>query len=712
MNARLRHLTGSLLLLIAIANVGCERVGWPFGDTVMKPVHRFVDQGAGTGTSEYPVASINDDTRLVLAAPAHGIVLWRKQIQVPETGRLSLQGGLGNTLRGASEVVIFPTIYYPDHSRSLPPQVVSTLQLGEQTAVRVDFSVPTDLAGREIQVHVAGYATDLVDLASIRTPEVDIPKDAVLEFAIGHLESELGNDPVDFSVQACDAEDCEQIFEEISDPKGNPHGWRDRRVELSNLGGTHRSFRFEANQTRSEAPYSFPMWANPTIYAPTQRSEAEPNVILLSIDTLRADHLTSYGYHRDTAPFMQEKFAADGIVFESSVAAATLTTPSHMSMFTSLQPTAHGTVDGMSKSLPWNIPTLAELIRAHRIDTGAVTEDGWLGIRHGFGRGFNSYAENRSADIMAPEGQVDVTFEVARRWLEWNRDKRFFLFLHTFQVHYPYAPPEKYRSLFMDSSDPPADEGSPENSKRIADYDQEIRYTDDELRLLFETLETLDLDDKTVFIVTSDHGEAFLEHGALEHGTQMYDEEVRVPLIFWGPGIPSGLRIEVPVAHVDLMPTILEIFGVEPPRFLEGSSLTALMKDESAASRFGKRPVFSESHSPMRLGPGRSLSPVIPPAFGVRLGSRKLARYRTPDGYRYEFYDLRSDPLERKDLFADQPQRASDLVALIEGYEEQSARVRAEVDASQNAGPSTNGPQGVLLDPEQEKKLRALGYLK
>jgi len=159
------------------------------------------------------------------------------------------------------------------------------------------------------------------------------------------------------------------------------------------------------------------------------------------------------------------------------------------------------------------------------------------------------------------------------------------------------------------------------------------------------------------------------------------------------------------------MPTILEIIGVEPPRFLEGSSLNALMKDDSAASRFGQRPVFSESHSPMLLGPGRSLSPVLPPAFGVRLGSRKLARYRTPDGYRYEFYDLRSDPFEQRDLFPDQPQRASDLVGLIEGYEEQSARVRAQVEASQNAGPGSNQPQGALLDPEQEKKLRALGYL-
>ena len=210
-----------------------------------------------------------------------------------------------------------------------------------------------------------------------------------------------------------------------------------------------------------------------------------------------------------------------------------------------------------------------------------------------------------------------------------------------------------------------------------------------------------------MFILTSDHGEAFLEHGVLEHGSRLDEEAVRVPLMFWGKDIAAGRRIEVPVAHVDLMPTILDLLGIPVPPSVEGLSLVGLLRGGGAGGAFARRPLYSESRGNLALGPERRMQRFFPPAFLVRVGDRKLVRYRTADGgFRYEYYDVAADPLERNDLYPSRAEEARGLRGLIELYEERGRETRARLDLG-----APTQPQRVLLDPRQEAKLRALGYL-
>jgi arylsulfatase A-like enzyme len=710
----------ALVGLAAIVSACSACSGGDLGEAEMRvPVHRFVDPpGAGALTVDRPFATIEDDTRFALAAPRETILVWPKKLPDHDGPRVvKLRPNLTDELAGAARIVVLPNVRIGQEWSTRPPAVVATRGRAKIATARLDVAVPAVPAGTPVLVSATAFALDPLDLSDRRSAPVAIPARASLEFSMGVLLPATGYDPVEFSIEACEAERCERLFDEVLDPSSSDGGaWRDRRLDLSALAGLSRALRFRARRLAEQAPFSLPIWGNPTLYAVAPRPTDAVNVILLSVDTLRADHLTSYGYARDTAPFIEERFGRGGALFESPVAAATITTPSHASMFTSLQPASHGTTDGM-KVLPKQIATLPEWIRAAGLDTAAVTEDGWLGIRHGFGRGFDVFEENKSANIMSPDGQVDRTFARAAAWLERHRDKRFFLFLHTFQVHSPYAPPKRYAKLFADA----AGVAAPSHERWRDDYDREIRYTDDEVRRLFARLDALGLSERTVFVLTSDHGEAFLEHGLLEHGGRLHEEVVHVPLLFTGPGIPAGRRFGVPVAHVDLLPTILELLHIAPPAWREGRSLVGLLAGREPEAAFADRALFSETRAKTAVVAERGVIPFEVPAFLVRQGTRKLLRY--PDGaggFRYELYDLAADPGERNDLYPSEPDAATGLRALLDGYEAASAAHRAGIDAATGAaaggspgtGSGTPAPDEVVpLDPAQEEKLRALGYL-
>jgi arylsulfatase A-like enzyme len=674
-------------------------------------VHRFADEepaGAGPITTQQPAVTIRDDTRYVLRAPPRMTLIAPKKLEDRSGDRLLTRTPfLPMRFLRAPALIVLPRVRVGPEWHEPPPRVVPTVRVPQHTTARVEIPIPANPDLQPVVISAAALAAGLVRLDRVDTPPIEIPSGAELRFAIGVMEPDWGYDAVRFSALACREEDCDTVFEGVFDPTDGNARWQEHRVSLAALDGERRRFRFLVKRLDHQAPFSLPVWGNPTLYAPSPRSPGVRNVILLSVDTLRADHLGSYGYRHDTAPFIEERFARGGTIFENLVAAATITTPSHASMFTALSPVTHGTVHGM-KRLPANIPTLAERLREAGIDTGAITENGWMGVSHGFGRGFDTFLENKSPDIMEPLGQVDATFEEARQWLEKHRDHRFFLFLHTFQVHAPYAPPPRYAQLFSDHEAGPIDEDSPSHLRQMADYDREIRYVDDELRRLFETIDALRLGDDTVFILTSDHGEAFLEHDVLQHGSRLDEEVVRVPLMFWGSGITAGRRVTTPVGHVDVMPTILELAGIDAPDPIEGSSLVGLLDDEKVQQRFANRPLYSEARGAQELGRENRLRHFQPPGFLVRVGDRKLERYRTREGgFRYEYYDLSADPLERNDLYPERPEEARDLLELLESYEERGRELRRRIDA----GESNRTEDPVLLDPREEEKLRALGYL-
>ncbi len=320
--------------------------------------------------------------------------------------------------------------------------------------------------------------------------------------------------------------------------------------------------------------------------------------ILISIDTLRADHLGCYGHDRDTSPFI-DSLAARGALFENAYAQLPGTLPSHMSIFTGLYPAEHGVYPPRGV-LSKQIKTLPEMLSAHGFRTAGHTEGGYVHGSYGFARGFAEFSD-KSYKV---ECDVERTLARGLDFLGRVGDReRFFLFLHSYAVHDPYPdvrspdvyhfPMKTYGKPFW-PGDPP--EGSLEPTgphlkelNRLgamprgevldyyrAVYDAQIRYFDDLLRDFFVQLEELDLSDDLTVVLTSDHGEEFAEHGRLLH-QQVYRETLHVPLIVIHPDLDAGRRIPELVESIDIAPTLLELAGIEPPSPVSGRSLLSLL---------------------------------------------------------------------------------------------------------------------------------------
>jgi len=326
------------------------------------------------------------------------------------------------------------------------------------------------------------------------------------------------------------------------------------------------------------------------------------NVILIGIDTLRADHLGIYGYERNTSPTI-DQFAKESVVFGNCFSQAPLTSPSFMSMMTSLYPTYHGVTsviggvgrNGRVYTLDKKIPTLAEILKYHGYSTGAFTDGGNLYDKLGFGKGFDFYSMNLRVrgDKVALIQEKDVFY-----WIKENLNNKFFLFFHTYAVHEPWMMPQSYLNLFSRGYTGKvainkdfyktlraekifprqylfkiANTLDPDDLKYLkAIYDGSIRYVDDFMKNLLSLLAELKLTDRTIIVFTSDHGEEFMEHGMLSH-KQFYNELLRVPLIMRSPALPSSLAVSQLVRNIDIFPTILNQLGINIAAPIHGTSL-------------------------------------------------------------------------------------------------------------------------------------------
>jgi arylsulfatase A-like enzyme len=310
--------------------------------------------------------------------------------------------------------------------------------------------------------------------------------------------------------------------------------------------------------------------------------------ILISLDTVSAQHLSLYGYERETTPFL-ESLAPKAVVFENAFVQLPGTLPSHMSMFTGLYPDQHNVFppDGVLAS---EIPTLPEIFKAGGFQTIGHTDGGFVSGRFGFYRGFDEFNDER----IILWTKRDHTF---RRGLKSLRalpqDQRFFLFVHTYAAHDPYTPPRECQDLFWSGPPPEGaklsasavlidhNRGLAPLNEEIADYycsqyDAEIRCLDTEIGYFFTGLRELGLADDVTVIITADHGEEFLQHGKMAH-EQIYNENLRVPLVVVAPGVKGGRRIAQVVETVDIAPTLYELAGLSPPPGLPGRSLAPLL---------------------------------------------------------------------------------------------------------------------------------------
>ena len=450
------------------------------------------------------------------------------------------------------------------------------------------------------------------------------------------------------------------------------------------------------------------------ILAGSCRTSEEPpplNLILVSIDTLRADHLDSYGYQRATSPAIS-RLAVEGILFEQAFSQSPKTATSHMSLLTGVYPPAHRVANWNERRvrrLSDDIPTLATLLSRSGYRTQAHTGGGNVSARLGFDQGFDHYLEHRGArDVFAGARQA-----LDRFVLEDGAGPKtpFFLFVHTFEVHDPYLPPAEYAREFVDPSYSGEIVGSREELERLvagegywanhkeywkrvnredpADtqhledlYDGGILFTDSQFGSLMEHLRSLDLDAETIVVVLSDHGEEFLEHGGFLHNS-VFQEILHVPLILRIPGdlgLPSSRRIQSVVQLVDVVPTLLEVMGLPAPEHLQGESLLPLIGGQEAPAR----PVFSQW-----LAGGRIVA--------LRDGDWKYIRIKRQE----QLFDLSEDPQELVDLLSMRP--------------DVTARLQDEVDEiigrSYAFAESTTTSRPPRLDEETRQQLEALGYL-
>ena len=693
------------LLLVCVA---CGEPSGPVADrlpegTIWKPALRFVE--ASRGGALPPAATIGSETRPVLEAAEPFTLNYAPKYRVPADGRVSLRPALPPGLQGEA---VFLSIRVKPGERwiALPGQYAASVRERGKLRVHVDFALP-EAAGREAGVWVQAFAPRGSEAVAHRTSPFLVPEGASLAFARGVLEPAWVAGPVEFTVSACEADGCEEVFRERVDPaSASGRGFLDESVALQSWAGREIELRFEARALGPDGA-SLPVWADPTLLVERPREPGARNLVLISLDTLRADHMGAYGYARDTTPFL-DSLAAEGVLFEEYIAASSSTRPSHMTMFTSLQPSVHGATENTGvRALPPGATTLAELFREAGIATAAITENGAIDRSRGFARGFDVYVEDRdteSADLRL--GHIEKTLARGQRWLEGIRDRRFFLFLHSYQVHNPFTPPPAYARFFA------ADDGArvrPPDLRADWDpllYDREIRYADDSVREFVESLRAAGLLEDTLLVVTSDHGEAFLEHGFVAHGANTHREVVHVPLLVSGAGVPPGRRLEHPVPMLDFMPTLLDLMGVEGTGQEMGRSQAALIEGAPEPAE-SQRAIYSEAWAE-RAYRAQGFDLIPQPTLALRLGDRKLVRSRAdpedPTRFRYEFYDLAADPLEQNDLYPGDPAAAADLVAMLERY---SRAVEGLHEKLGDPAPGSERP----VDPDLEAKLRALGYL-
>lgn len=404
------------------------------------------------------------------------------------------------------------------------------------------------------------------------------------------------------------------------------------------------------------------------------RPAAPGLLVIVSIDTLRADRLPVYGYAAGRTPAI-DTFAADAIVFDRAYAHAPQTLPSHASMLTGQLPFAHAVRDNLGFTLAPEAVTLPELLSAAGYTTGGFVSSFVLRAETGIAQGFATFdAQFPAAASDRSPGQVQrpgvQTLEATDRWLDSLADTRAFAFFHIYEPHKPYAPPDAYQGL----ADP---------------YDGEVAYSDEIVGRLIASLKRRGWYDNATIVITADHGEGLGDHGEQEHGLFLYDEVMRVPLLVKLPGSEGGgTRRREPVQHIDLVPTLTALARIDAPAGLQGRNLLPLLDGSGTITPQGiyAEALYARYH------------------FGwSELTSLTDERYRYIRAPREELYDLERDPEERTNVIADRAPAAaalrSALAALVADRPIDAPSAVSDADRQRLAALGYIGPQNTAPAP-------------
>jgi len=418
---------------------------------------------------------------------------------------------------------------------------------------------------------------------------------------------------------------------------------------------------------------------------------SQQNIILIIIDTLRADHLSCYGYHRNTSPSI-DSLAAEGTIWLNAQAQAPWTQPAHATIWTGLSVRGHGTLNPVAVTgdsgqpvkliyeLDRNLPTISTQLSDAGFSTMGLANFVILSSTYGFSEGFDSYSCRRDG-----QGVAGASVDSVISWLGENGSQRFYCMLHLYDVHSPYNPPPPHNTAFQDDPqltrfDWDLDDGQVLNSseveKAIDLYDGEIAYVDHHLNRLFRWIRHNGLEDETLIVVMSDHGEEFLEHGWVLHGTTMYQEVMHVPLIMSGPCIPRGVTDSTWIGQYDILPTLLSWADVDVKGACEGTDILA----ESISPRV--IPSSGTTDSPWR--PCEQMAAVVSSSDNIKTFMLKGMED-------FVSYDLQADPAEENPMEAD-----SNAIEQVLYYW---------------ATPQIGSPEFANSDEQAIRTLRDLGYI-
>ncbi|MEP6918823.1 MAG: sulfatase-like hydrolase/transferase, partial [Acidobacteriota bacterium] len=396
------------------------------------------------------------------------------------------------------------------------------------------------------------------------------------------------------------------------------------------------------------------------------------NVVLVTLDTTRADRIGAYGA-RDVETPAFDRLAADGVLFEQAVSVAPLTLPAHSSLFTGKFPPEHGVRDNGGFFLGPEQVTLAEVLKGRGYRTGAFVGAYVLDSKWGLNQGFDTYfddfdlSQTRAVSLAAIQRPGNEVLDRALPWIEEARDGPFFAWIHLYDAHSPYRAPEPFASRYKDHP-----------------YNGEISFADSQVGRLLTLLEARHLDDRTIVIVMGDHGESLGDHGEGAHGFFVYNSTTHVPFVIRAPySLMHHRRVADPVRTVDVMPTVLDLVGAAPPGPMSGVSLVPLLT--GARSELGLD-AYSEAMYPLHH-------------YGWSdLHALRSGRYKVIDAPRPELYDLERDPLEAANLFADRRALGDRMIAQLRTLEGGFTKTVAAVPAGD-------------VDPEARERLAALGYV-
>jgi arylsulfatase A-like enzyme len=419
------------------------------------------------------------------------------------------------------------------------------------------------------------------------------------------------------------------------------------------------------------------------VYVSKDTRSDETNVVFVTVDTLRADRLGAYGYEKiDTGHI--DALAKRGVLFSQAAAQVPITLPSHASIFTALNPITHNVRENGAYVVSDDETTLAEILKEHAYATAAFLGAFPLDKRFGLNQGFDIYDDDLQVAGQKPQmrqwqGHEFSSFErkaehVVRAALDWltkNRQQKFFIWLHVYDPHRMYIPPPPFREQYKDRP-----------------YDGEVAYVDHALGSFFKKLEEWELLENTLIVFLSDHGESLGEHKYLGHGERLYQPSMHIPLIMSHPGeLPEGKVVDSLVRSIDIMPTVLDILSIAPPKNIEGVSLLSLMSDD------GGEAAELSSYGETLL-------------HKLRYGKDELRSFRTKK-WKYirfvhdqktvaeELYDLEADPGELVNLSGSKTSVVEKLSSQLDGFVKDDKGKDNAKD----------------MDEETVEKLRALGYL-